>query len=290
VDDGLGALGPKEGPPVEIAWRWYYGVPSMPLWILLGLLVVVPPHNRNGQAWLILVLPLLVGGLGGLVLLATGPSENLEPMFYFLTALAIAWAGVWLVAPWLGAKSRVVRALVAWVVMFVIGAVGYVGYYEFTLSSDATGMWAVFWGIMSVTLVAAMAISGRCWRGRYPMYVFMFWLALWMPVVCLVCMICFCMIMAVAMGDVEVLAAILCSSVGATLVFSACLYILNVPVMVLARFSPVYRERFGALFGPLEPPEAFDSLPELRQPTWSETATNGDEGEGECPFGRGDSA
>jgi hypothetical protein len=121
------------------------------------------------------------------------------------------------------------------------------------------------------------------------MYVFMLWLVLWMPMVCLVGMIVFGIVAALVTRDVNILGAVLCSSAVASLVISACLYVLNAPVMALARFCPFYRERFGLLFGPLEPPEKTDWPTELPQPVTAEVVSAANDSEGESPFGPVDS-
>lgn len=259
-------------------------MPTLPLWVLLGVLLVAPPHNRHRQAWLILVLPLGIAGLGALVGLA-GPSDNLDIMFFFLTWLSIAWASVWLAAPWLRARRRAVRALAAWCVMAVVGVVGYFCYYGTSLSGDTTGVWAGYGSVFSATLVVAMMLSGYSCRRSYRMIKFMFWLALWMPVAFFAGFVILLFFIAVAIEDPQVLLGLLCSGVGVTLIMSSCLYVLNVPVMVLVHFSPFYRERFHALFCPIEPAEAFEpTMPERVSPFSVSTDLAGDAGEGESPF------
>ena len=93
----LGQLGPRDGPPVVFHWRWWYHVPSLPLWAILLLLLVVPKANRHRQAWLILI-PL------GLVLLVwrmpatlfSLPDGATETMGFFVVSLVMAWTMVWL--------------------------------------------------------------------------------------------------------------------------------------------------------------------------------------------------
>ena len=265
-----------------VEWHWYYSLPSLPLWGLLVLLLVAPRHNRDRRAWLILVLPLLVAGFGQLMSLASG---SISIMFYFLTIVSIAWAVVWLLAPWLSAKRRLVRALLALVVMALVGAAGYVGYFEFTLSGELIGTWAIFWGMATVSLVAGMTISGHLCREKKPMYVFMLWLALWIPVTCLISMIVFTVIMATCTGDIDMLGMVLCSGIVLTFFFSLCIYILNVPLMILVRYNSLYRERFAGMFCPIELPDDYDPvLVQFDMPFSAEPVFSGDEGEGDSPF------
>ena len=47
-------FGPRDGPPVVFHWRWWYHVPTLPLWAIAVVLVGLKA-NRHRQAWLILV-------------------------------------------------------------------------------------------------------------------------------------------------------------------------------------------------------------------------------------------
>ncbi|MBN1588281.1 MAG: hypothetical protein JW888_02075 [Pirellulales bacterium] len=272
-----------------VPWRWYYGYPSLPLWAVLGVLLVVPSKNRNRQAWLILILPLLVAGLAQALLLATGPSGGTETFCYFLTAAVIAWASVWLLAPWLCAERLAIRALWAWVVMLVVGVISYVGYGGLSFDGDAALSWTVFWGVVTMTLVVSMMFSGHFCRRSGRMILFMLWLALWMPVVCLVAMVVLMTIVAVTQGSIEILVALLLSSLMGTAMVSSGLYVLNLPAMLIARFSPLYRERFRTLFCPVEPPDPLDAPLQSGISSSAQPPPAGDETEGECPFARPDS-
>ena len=59
----IGGFGTSISQPVVFHWRWYYHLPTLPLWGLIALLLLVPKANSPREAWLILV-PL------GLVLLS----------------------------------------------------------------------------------------------------------------------------------------------------------------------------------------------------------------------------
>jgi len=235
-----------------------------------------------------LILPLLVAGLGELFGALLGFPDQLGSMLYWLTAMAIAWACVWLVAPWLRARRRFHRTLSAWAVMLVAGIVANCGYCGFsTFDSDAL-VRIVYWGAVSLPLVAGVMISGYVCRRSCRTSVFMLWLVLWIPVVCAPSLAAATAIHAMAKGQFEALIFIACSSVMGTPILAGCLYVLNVPVMLLARFSPLWRERFHALLGPMEP-DPFDAVRESRPLVMAELSSSGEEGEGESPFAQGDS-
>jgi hypothetical protein len=278
---------------VSLEWRWHYSVPSLALWVLLAILVVVPRHNRNSQAWLMVIGPLAVAGVGQLWYWATGPSE-VDGLFYFLTVVAAAWAGVWLLAPWLTAKHRLVRALLAFLVMALVGVVGYVGYYGFHVSGDNAGMWAVYGSIFALNLIVAMTLAGWCCRRSYHTVIFMMWLMLWMPMICVTAVVLLCVIMALATGEGRILMDVLPRGSVLALVTSLVIYAINVPAMVIARLSPLYRERFHTLFCPVEPEPSWDVPLPTASPFAAVTAPvanppcEPDQSGGECPFAKPD--
>ncbi|MBN1588283.1 MAG: hypothetical protein JW888_02085 [Pirellulales bacterium] len=282
----IGKLGPKRGTPTWVEWRWYFGLPSIPLWVVLGLLLILPPHNHRWQAWLILIVPLPVAVLGWLLSLLTGPSSNLEISVGFFTSIGIAWASVWLLAPWIRAKNRSWRALLCWVVMCVLGAVGYLGCYGFSFSGDTTGMWAVFWMVATVPLVAGMTLSGYSCRQTGELPAFMLWLALWMPVVSLAGVFLFTIVMAVIREEPTFILAGFGAGMVIAAFVSVCLYALNLPAMLLARCSPLYGERFHSLFCPEERLDLSELRAQLAGSVAPAAISPGDETEGECPFAR----
>ncbi len=95
--------------PVCIQRRWHHRVPSLPLWTLLLLLLVVPKANRHRQAWLILVplgLVLIVWRMAATLLGL--PDEDVETLGFLVVTGAMAWSMVWLLGHWLG-RSRARR-------------------------------------------------------------------------------------------------------------------------------------------------------------------------------------
>jgi hypothetical protein len=246
--------GQREGPPAYFEWRWRYQHPSVLLWAVLGLLLIGPRHNRNRQAWLILALPLATIGWRQLALAFTS-GDDIETVFYLAFSVSTAWACVWLLAPWLQAKSRLKRALMACAVMAVVTVVGGFSYFGFVFTGDTMGMWAFLGGMSTVILVGSMAMSARCRDRFHGIGVVFLWLMLWMPVICLVCVFCLCMVAIGIMGAWRDLPGALCASTSMVLMFSLFLYILNLPVMLLVLASRVYRERFEILFCTDEPGE-----------------------------------
>ena len=248
-----------------VQWQQFYNAPTLSLWIVLGLLLVVPRHNRHRQAWLILILPLAVAGFWQVLSLAVDLHEDapgLETLPYFSLSLAIAWTSVWLVGPWLCRGGRIGTTLLALIVMFVVGAVANFGYCGWSLcSSDALA----FGGVLYVAVVVPTALSGFGCRRGFRSSSFLLWLALWIPVVCTIGSLGVVGIMMLCLGqltDVGDIARFLFSMMFGGMVMAVFLYILNLPVALLCIFSSFYRERLFAMFGPMEP-EPWDTLPPL---------------------------
>ena len=86
----LGDLGPGESAPTVFPWRWSYQAPSLALWLLILVLLVLSRGNRRWQA----VPPVLT-----IVLLML---EGLSPLFGWLV---MAWIIVWLASRWLPGRQ-----------------------------------------------------------------------------------------------------------------------------------------------------------------------------------------
>lgn len=251
----LGNLGPGTGESVRFRWRWYYSVPGLLLWIILLLLLIVPKHNRNFQAWLILILPLLVSAFFLLIQTMIPESgSDLDGFAQFCTALSLAWSSVWLLGPWLYGRERVQNALMAMAAMFLVGAAGYVGFFGFWISSDVTWLVFGFWAACAVSLVMATALSGYfCGDSCSPLRLLL-WPALWIPTIAgTCCAVLYTGLVMFSVGfealAIEFLLMIVIQVIIMSVVAGITLYLLNLPVLLLCIFSPCYRERFRNGYG-----------------------------------------
>jgi hypothetical protein len=247
--------------PATLKWERYYSAPTLPLWIVLGLLLVVPRHNRHWQAWLILILPLAVTGFWQVIEFVID-SENLQGLPYYSLSLVVAWTSVWLVGPWLCRGGRVGTTLLAFLVILAVGVVANVGYCGWSFGSSS-GL--AFAGVHGVTMVVATALAGCCCRKGFRPGAYSLWLALWMLVVCGVGSLTWGGITMLCLGQLNGIGNIipfLSQLLFAGIITGGVLYILNLPIALLCIFIPFYRERFFAMFGPMEP-EPWDTLPPL---------------------------
>ncbi|MBM4088287.1 MAG: hypothetical protein FJ276_02490 [Planctomycetes bacterium] len=253
-DNNLGDLGPREGDPVYVHWGWYYSLPGLAMWIVLAVLLVVPKHNRTFHAWLILVLPLSVSALA----LLTRPlfsvrTVELDGVEVFACAFAGAWAGVWLLGPWLSHGGRVRVSALTLVAMFAFGVVGYVGYFGFWVSDELLLPLFLSWTVCSVALVAAMALIGWSCRKICGLPQLLLWPVVWLPLVCLSCVGIGLAIVFVIEQDTDVLSEpsrVLIPLAAISTSLACGLYVFNLPVMLLSALNPCYEQRFRSRYCP----------------------------------------
>jgi hypothetical protein len=249
----IGSLGPKEGTPVLFHWRWYYSVPTLPIWALILLLLILPKANRQAQAWLILIplgLVLVVWRMPATLLsVPDGPTETLG---FYVASVAMAWSTVWLLGDWLAAGNRIVTFFLALGTMLAVGLLSYYCHYEnadgLVSSLTSCGMAA------AIVLLAMMWSSAICRKGYTPRG-FSLWLLLWTGVAALGVLLSVAAIstivvmilqpwieIAAQLARMAIVAAIASAFVGGIL------YVLNLPFLILAFKSPFYRDRFESIF------------------------------------------
>ncbi|MBN2024798.1 MAG: hypothetical protein JW809_18610 [Pirellulales bacterium] len=231
------------------------------------MLLVVPRANRNRQAWLILILPLPLAAFWQVLWLVLGPSYALESMALWTTSLAIAWASVWLVTPWLGGTGRARACIGALGVMAAALALAYVGYFGLWVSAQTSLRTAALGVSLAVPLVVATALAARqrpAGRAR-PSFG---WLALGLVVFVEVCVL---VVMTPANFGPRAFFSgrfleqfVLQSQpiVAALVVF---LFLFNLPVMLLCSYNSCYRQRLETMFPAAGRPPAEPEDPMRRQ-------------------------
>ncbi len=247
----LGKVGAEEGKPVLVKWRWFDSKPTLPLWVGLFLLLVLPKENRKWQAWLILVLPLMAVALRLFYFVPwLGSDAGFDLLIQMIVTFAIAWAAVWLLAPYLSSGSRWRATALAAAVMFVVGLVAYLGYFGFWCSSDGPAGVMLFWGVGSPSLLLALALSGVCCRKEFHPAMIALWLVLWLPLFTAIAVgVGFSTMMLIIEGGLgpAFIFQVILSVLFGSLVISGLLYAVNLPVMFLAGMTDCYRERLRAM-------------------------------------------
>lgn len=233
--------------PLVVVWRWYYHFPTLLLWPLVGLPLVLLKRNRTPQAWLILLPLVLVAVVWRMPLRLVFAPADVEQVFGIVIAsLSAGWAVVWLLGDWIRDFAGPVRFALVWGILMAAGALCYVGHFGIAAADELGGL-AVMDGVCGLSLAAAMGLSAACCGRAYRPRAFMAWLALW-NVLAVAAPVAFLVpVTAVFEGSgpsfPEFVAIVAGSSVLGVIV-----YVVNLPFMILAFKSPFYRERFRSLW------------------------------------------
>jgi hypothetical protein len=246
----LGDLGAGTSAPAILDWRWYYQVPGLAFWCLVVLPLALVKENRRRQAWAI-VLPLLavlVAGRMISILLALSPATG-EAFGRFVMTLATAWTIVWLLEPWFAGRGGVRSFFAALVVMWAIALLSYLGNFGLAYSDDLLP-WASCYAIATLALLLSMAISGRCCRTTFSSGRFMAWLLLWLVLATVVGVLLLAVGVVVFEAATEGIGALMFLAValpGALIaggIGGVLLYLANLPFLLVASRSVLYRDRF----------------------------------------------
>jgi hypothetical protein len=258
----IGSLGIKEGTATIYSWKWYYSAPALGLWIVLALVILLVRDNRDPRVLLIFIPIFLVRLLWSWFQPILGaPSDALGVIKVLVDALAVGMAMLLLLANKLGNRNRFVSFLLALVVLIAVTIVAIVSY-QVWLSGAAFEVFIIqALGIVTMLLVFVLA-GWRC-RKRYGPWRFMLWLALWTMVVSIVAFLTFFLIAVGPSNQAEELIRQIPGVLLVGLIFAICIYMLNLPFMVLAFVTPFFRERFYAYFHlksmPISSPSAANS-------------------------------
>lgn len=238
----IGDLGPQQGASVTYDWKWYYGAPTLALWLALIAAFVFIKANRNPRALLILV-PLLIVNLLWLVFkkaLHVGSTEA-EMFSMVFHSLVVGITVLWLLAPKVGNRNPLVTFLLAFAIVAVLGLLGTVSHVGLEFSPQTVGG-PILLGMLALAMLLGFALAGwRCRKRCSPAH-FMLWLAVCTLAVGAGGTLVFALIMGLIIGDLPPLLAVLI--VG--LVCGLCVYAIELPYMILAFYSSFFRERFYA--------------------------------------------
>jgi len=242
----IGELGPKEGTAAVYNWRWYYSAPGLLLWLVLILVLVLPKSNHNRQAMLIIVPLVFVNLLWLLFKKLSGMSSSDAQQFDILfQSMAIGIAVLWLIAPKFGGSNGFVRFCMSVGILAVVAGLGTLSYY--TGFSGETAVCLVLLVFMSIVLLLALTVAGWLCKRRYLPVRYMLWLGLCTLFGSVAAMLGFFIVgtLFIFPGQVKLVSMIF-EVAGVGLALGTCLYVLNLPYMILAFYSPFFRERFFA--------------------------------------------
>jgi len=118
----------------------------------------------------------------------------------------------------------------------------------FTEFSNEVALLLALFAFLAITMLGATIIAGKLCKGKYRPLCFMLWLALWTLLGSLFATFGFFIvgtfIMSSGSGPDILEAILMLTLVG--LILGLCLYVLNLPFMILGFVNPFFRERFNA--------------------------------------------
>lgn len=267
-------LGINEGTAAVYNWKWYHSMPSLALSVVLALAIALVRDNRDPRVLLILI-PILVVNLlwSWFQRILGGPSDVIAIFTILVKAFVVGVAVLWLLAYKLGNRNRFVTFLLAILVTAAVGFVGVVSHqaWESRAGFELLALQAA--GI--VTMLLVFAVTGWLCRRRYGPWRFMLWLLLWMVLCSVAAFTMFAMFAAGGLEDPEMFKQMLPEVLLVGLLFGACIYVLNLPFMILAFSSSFFRKRFYAYFHlssmPMGPPPGTGSAQLDQQTTGTDS-------------------
>lgn len=235
----LGALGAKDGPPVEYDWTLPSLAPLLLPWLAILALLAFKP-NRRAAAWLIW-LPL--GCVMAMTLMPPMLPSGTDFFLDVIAALAIGLAAVWLLANNLRRSHRLLTFFCILLVLAGFSVLAFVSREGGSvLSIDALEIGIVL-GVGALATSVALVMDGWICRNRYRPFGLYLWLFLAMIVLWLVIAAPFFVFALIASGGripwSEFFIPVLAVALGnfATLL----------PFLILSSASPFFRERLRTL-------------------------------------------
>ncbi|UCG57037.1 MAG: hypothetical protein JSU70_19505 [Phycisphaerales bacterium] len=243
----IGDLGPAHSEPVFYYWTWFHSIPSLALWVVLALAIVLVKANRRAQALLILVPMLIANLLWFGFRKANGLGDLDEEVFTMLLLCFVTGISVlWLLGHLIGNRNRLVTFLLAWAIMATVGLVGVVSS-DVTETLDDTGFAVLILVMAALAVLAGVALAGWCCRKRFGGPRFTLWLGPWTVVASVV----FAVLLGVTVAFVKgvltsYIVEILLVVMWIGLISGACAYAFVLPYVILALCSSFFRDRLHA--------------------------------------------
>lgn len=239
----LGNLVKQQGEATSFDWKWYYSVSGLAVWLVLIPAFVIPRANRNIRVLLILV-PLVIVNLLWLIFIKfAGMNSTDEQEFSIVfNSIAVSVTVLWLIANLFAGFGGAVRFLLSFGTIVIVTGLGALSYS--TELSKETAMFLALFIFIALTILAAVTLSCRFCGGKYRPVRFMLWLVFWMLLVSIIAAFGFIIIGSIIMSARLEFSVVMIVFALVGLIYGLCLYVLNVPFLILGFIHPFFRERF----------------------------------------------
>jgi hypothetical protein len=209
--------------------------------------MIVIKANRTSRILLILV-PLLIVNILWFLLIQMMDFRSYADIEMFNMMFNSLVAGItflWLFAPKLGRFNPWIAFFLSFALIVMLFLVGILSYLGFGFSQDAVVALPML-SVLALAMLLGFILAGWRCRKRYGPVRFILWLAVWMVVISLASMLVFYAITFMIQQVPIPISTILFVAATVGLVLGVCLYVINLPYMILALSSSFFRERFYA--------------------------------------------
>jgi len=244
----LGELGSQQGQAATFDWKWYFSAAGTLIWLALILALLAPRANHNLHVLWILV-PLAIVNLAWLAFkkLLSMPSSATSQFDALFQSMVVGTAALWLTANYLQRIGGRVRFLACLGILAVVACLGILSYSM--ESSREAPLFFTLLLLLGLAMLGAITLSRRLCGGKYRPVRFMLWLLLWTLLGSSVALGGSILVTSLVLfggpGFPEVILIVF--MVGSIL--GLCLYVLNLPFMLLGFAHPFFRQRFCACLG-----------------------------------------
>jgi hypothetical protein len=167
------------------------------------------------------------------------PSDDLILKVH-VDALTVGMAVLCLMAYKFGNRNRFVSFLLVLFMLVAITVIAIISYQVWEL--------LVIMGLSIATILLTFVLAGWCCQERYSPLRFMLWMAMWTMVIPIVGMITFSLITEGFSDSIEGLIHQMSEVLFFAVIFAICIYVMNLPFMILAFTTPFFRKRFYVYF------------------------------------------
>jgi len=234
-------------------WKWYYSAARSLIWLALIVAILVPKANHNLRILWILV-PLAIVNLAWLAFKRPVgmPSLVASQFDLMFQSMVVGTAVLWLTAGYLRKVGGFVRFLMCFGT-FVAAACLAVVSYSVKFSREVpwflTLLPLTLLPFLVLAMLGAITLSRRLSGGKYRPVRFILWLAPWTLLGGSIALGGSILVPALVWrGEARILDAMLMFAMGGP-ILGLCLYLLNLPFMILGFAHPFFRERLCACLG-----------------------------------------